>query len=73
MQKLRVFAGPSLAPGWELGIRLRGRGGGGQSKESVYGETWWVALGGGWEGTQPLFINSDAHKECKVSTVQIYI
>ena len=29
--------------------------------------------GGGWEGTQPLFINSDAHKECKVSTVQIYI
>ena len=29
--------------------------------------------GGGWEGTQPLFINSDARKECKVSTVQIYI
>ena len=27
------------------------------------GAPWWVALGGGWEGTQPLFINSDAHKE----------
>ena len=38
-----------------------------------WGAPWWVALGGDWERTQPLFINSDAHKECKVSTVQIYI